>query len=206
MTPLETLRRYRELSPWNVRGLAKLAGSILRASGIRPTSQTASNTPSVRAIRYYVARGLMDHPEGNGPAAVYTYRHLLQLLTIKLRQMEGATLERIGRDLTTLLGDALERRLATALAGSLPYPGELDLDGRSIAGRTGQALSQWQEDNSDPGAPTPSVNVQWHHVQVAPGLELHIHEGHPLADALAEGPLIRDAVRRAIMPFTSRET
>ena len=46
-------------------------------------------------MRFYVANGLLDRPEGAGTAATYNYRHLLQLLAIKIRQREGATLEGI---------------------------------------------------------------------------------------------------------------
>ena len=57
----------------------------------RPVAATAKADVSDRAIRFYVTRGLLNTPDGRGPAATYSYRHLLQLLSIKLRQMEGAT-------------------------------------------------------------------------------------------------------------------
>ena len=57
--------------------------------------------PGERTIRFYVARGLVSPPEGRGTAATYGYRHLLQVLAIKLRQMEGATLDSLGKELAT---------------------------------------------------------------------------------------------------------
>src|SRR5437764_15465638 len=80
------------LAPWNLRDLAALVGAILDASAITPINAAARAQPSERTIRFYVTKGLVSPPEGRGTAATYSYRHFLQLLWIKLRQMEGATL------------------------------------------------------------------------------------------------------------------
>src|SRR5919197_2926695 len=96
--PLAVLREYRGLAPWGLRDLAALAGGILDASGVVPLNAAARARPSERTIRFYVARGLVNPPEGRGTAAVYSYRHLLQVLAIKLRQMEGATLEGMAKE------------------------------------------------------------------------------------------------------------
>ena len=96
---LATLREYRALAPWGLRDLAALAAGVLDASGVVPVNAAARARPSERTIRFYVARGLVSPPDGRGTAAVYSYRHLLQVLAIKLRQMEGATLEALTREL-----------------------------------------------------------------------------------------------------------
>src|ERR1017187_5854108 len=88
------LRAHARHAPWNARGLAAHATSLVDAAGMRPTNASARAAPSARAVRFYVARGLLDHPEGKGTAATYHYRHLLQLLAIKIRQREGQTLDR----------------------------------------------------------------------------------------------------------------
>src|SRR5919107_6171867 len=106
--PLTVLREYRALAPWGLRDLAALAGGILDASGVVPVNAAARARPSERTIRFYVARGLVSPPEGRGTAAVYSYRHLLQVLAIKLRQMEGGTLAAISQELTDATGDILE--------------------------------------------------------------------------------------------------
>ena len=111
--PLLTLREYAKLAPWNIRDLAALSGGILDASGVTPINAAAQSRPSDRTIRFYVTRHLMSPPEGRGTAATYGYRHLLQLLSIKLRQMEGATLATITKDITEAPGDVLEKRVAS---------------------------------------------------------------------------------------------
>lgn len=87
------LRAHARHAPWNARGLAAHVTSLVDAAGIRPTNASARAAPSARAVRFYVATSLIDHPEGRGTAATYHYRHLLQLLAIKIRQREGITLD-----------------------------------------------------------------------------------------------------------------
>ena len=113
--PLAILREYRALAPWGLRDLAAVAGGILDASGVVPINAAARARPSERTIRFYVAQGLVSPPEGRGTAAIYTYRHLLQVLGIKLRQMDGATLEAIVKEFAGMTGDTIERRVASSL-------------------------------------------------------------------------------------------
>src|SRR5688572_923934 len=113
--PLHALREYRSLAPWNLRDLAVLVGAILEASAVTPINAAARATPSERTIRFYVTKGLVNPPDGRGTAATYSYRHFLQLLWIKLRQMEGGTLTTITKEMKDSTGDVLERRAAQAL-------------------------------------------------------------------------------------------
>jgi hypothetical protein len=118
-TPVALLRAHARHAPWNARGLAAHATALVDAAGMRPTNASARSAPSARAVRFYVANGLLDHPEGKGTAATYHYRHLLQLLAIKIRQREGQTLEAIKREMHGIVGDQLERRVAQSLAPAL---------------------------------------------------------------------------------------
>jgi len=145
------------------------------AAGMRPTNASARAAPSARSIRFYVANGLLDRPEGTGTAATYNYRHFLQLLAIKIRQREGVTLDAIKSELKELTGDALERRVATSLAttmGSTP----VDMRARSV-----------DDDQS----------LSWRRVAVADGVEIHVRDDSPAArdEALVA---MREAVRAAL--------
>src|SRR5439155_8023081 len=92
-SPVGLLRAHSRHAPWNARGLAAHVTALVDAAGVRPTNASARAAPSARAVRFYVASGLLDRPDGAGTAATYNYKHLLQLLAIKVRQREGATLE-----------------------------------------------------------------------------------------------------------------
>ena len=140
---------------------------------MRPTNASARATPSARAIRFYVASGLLDHPEGKGTAATYHYRHLLQLLAIKIRQREGQTLDVIKTEMLGVTGDLLEKRVAQSLAPALGAGAD-----RAVA--------------HDDDAPE-----SWRRIGVADGIELSVRHDSPAAtdDALVA---IREAVRAAL--------
>ncbi len=176
-SPVPLLRAHARHAPWNARGLAAHASAITTSAAMRPTNAAARAEPSARAVRFYVASGLLDHPEGTGTAATYGYRHLLQLLFIKIRQREGQTLSKIKTELGELLGDALERRVATSLSPSLFGDADLAL--------------------GDPASDSTSGEAMWHRITVAQGIELHVRDDSPASDretVLA----IREAVRAAL--------
>lgn len=117
--------------------------------------------------------GLLDRPEGTGTAATYHYRHLLQLLAVKIRQREGQSLETIKRELKGVAGDALERRVAGSLEPALVTKADV------AATRDDDPVLTWQR------------------VSVADGIELHVREDSMAAD---EDLLValREAARAAL--------
>jgi len=194
--PLATLREYRTLAPWGLRDLAALAGGILDASGVVPVNAAARARPSERTIRFYVSRGLVSPPDGRGTAAVYSYRHLLQVLAIKLRQMEGATLENMTREFAGLTGDLIERRVAGVLGTALPRPERLALlqapgTGR---GRVARAVLGWLAPVESAGG----ADSVCRRIAVAPGIEVLVDEQHPVIRLNGDIPAIAEAVRQAL--------
>lgn len=171
--PVTLLRAHARHAPWNARGLAAHVTALVDAAGIRPTNASARAIPSARAIRFYVANGLLDHPEGRGTAATYHYRHLLQLLAVKIRQREGQTLDGIRGEFRNLTGDALERRVAASLGPALTG----GTDQRALAG------------TDEP--------VGWQRVVVTDGIELHVRADTPAANAETLVAM-REAVRAAL--------
>lgn len=167
------LRAHARHAPWNARGLAAHVTALVDAAGVRPTNASARAAPSARAVRFYVAHGLLDRPEGAGTAATYNYRHFLQLLAIKIRQREGQTLDVIRREMKEVTGDHLERRVAQSLAPALGVHADV-----AVA-----------HDDDRPFA--------WRRVMVADGIELHVREDSPAArdDAVIA---MREAVRAAL--------
>ncbi len=173
-SPVALLRAHARHAPWNARGLAAHVTALVDAAGVRPTNASARAAPSARSVRFYVANGLLERPEGTGTAATYNYRHFLQLLAIKIRQREGVTLDTIKREMKDFTGDTLERRVATSLAAAL--------------GATVETLRQSADSN------TPA---SWRRVAVADGVELHVRDDSPAArdEALVA---MREAVRAAL--------
>ncbi len=197
--PLQRLRAYRGLAPWSLRDVSALASAILEASRVYPINAAARPRPSERTIRFYVSRGLVTPPEGKGTAAIYVYRHLLQVLAIKLRQMEGATLETIRQELSGLGGDVIERRVAAALGGSLPRP--TDLAWRRVGGGTarGRGGGQAERHPDAPGlGPAEGAAALVRRIPISPGCELLIAEGHPLLRHGWHEGEVASRVRRAL--------
>ena len=172
-SPVALLRAHARHAPWNARGLAAHVTALVDAAGVRPTNASARAAPSARAVRFYVSNGLLDRPEGTGTAAIYNYRHLLQLLAIKIRQREGQTLEIIKREMRETTGDLLERRIAQSLAPAL-------------GARADVAVAR---DDDTP--------LAWRRVVVADGIEIHVRDDSPAStgDAIVA---MREAVRAAL--------
>ena len=171
-SPVPLLRAHARNAPWNARGLAAHAANLVDSAGMKPTNTSARAVPSARAVRFYVASGLLDRPEGAGTAATYGYRHLLQLLAIKIRQREGQTLDVIKKEMREVTGDALERRVAASLAPALTL-------------------------QMDSSAPKQNVVATWRHVPIADGVELHVRDDSPAArdDLLVA---LRDMLRNTL--------
>ncbi|MDO8665204.1 MAG: hypothetical protein Q7J79_01230, partial [Gemmatimonadales bacterium] len=159
-----------------------------------------------RTIRFYVTRHLMSAPDGRGTAATYGYRHLLQLLAIKLRHMEGATLTVITRELAESPGDVLEKRVASSL-GSLPAPNELALEPTyAPRGRVARALSRWHLPAATADGRTGSrtddpISLQegaWYRIGVDDGVEVALRHDHPAARSGASRKRAAEAVARAL--------
>lgn len=175
-SPVHLLRLHARHAPFNARQLAAHATAMVDAAGVRPTNASARSALSPRAVRFYVANGLLDRPEGTGTSAIYHYRHLLQLLAIKIRQREGQSLDTIKREMRDAVGDALERRVATSLAPALVTHADL-------------ADAARDADGTAPAA--------WRRMAVGDGIELHVRDDVPAArdDLLLA---MREAVRAAL--------
>jgi DNA-binding transcriptional MerR regulator len=173
-SPIALLRAHSRQAPWNARGLAAHVTALVDAAGVRPTNASARAAPSARSIRFYVASGLLERPEGTGTAATYNYRHFLQLLAIKIRQREGITLDLIKKEMKDYTGDTLERRVATSLAAAL-----------------GATVETRKAANDD------EPPASWRRMPVADGVELHVRDDSPSArdEALIA---MREAVRSAL--------
>lgn len=192
--PLDGLRAYQALEPWSLRDLAALAGTLLEASAVVPLNATARTRPSERTIRFYVARGLVDSPDGRGTAAIYRYRHLVQVLAIKLHQMEGSSLEQVSETFAEHDPEDLEVWVAKALGPGIPTPVELGPLGMGTTrGRTRRALGGDGELPAESGSEIRKSTLI-RRFTVAPGAELALDVHHPLFKHTASD----DSVARAI--------
>src|ERR1041385_226960 len=75
---------------------ARVGGQILAELQLEQQRGTVTSVPDERTIRYYLAEGLIQTPEEKqGTASVFSYLHLLQLLTVKKLQAEHLPIRKI---------------------------------------------------------------------------------------------------------------
>lgn len=168
--------------------LADEAARLISRLVPRQARGSVAELPDERMVRYYSAEGLISPPEGRqGPAAVYGYEHLLQLLVIKRLQADHLPIRKIKelvegkseRELEQLLGLDKTREMrpsaknaATEFLESLLRPSVRRAQTEMVAPVP-----------SPPAASPATAKSAWARVEVEPGLELHIREDYNLPDA-----------------------
>jgi DNA-binding transcriptional MerR regulator len=65
--------------------------------------------PDRRVIRWYTTTGLVDRPSMQGRTALYSPRHLLQIVAVKRRQAEGRSLADIQSELAGATDETLRK-------------------------------------------------------------------------------------------------
>ncbi len=112
-TPLD---RYRD-AELTLDELVHAAARLLRGLALRPDDGRVAETVDARGVRYYQTLGVIDKPlRYEGRRAVYGYRHLLQLLSVRNLQQAGHPLHLIQRALAGRTTRTLEQALVTTIA------------------------------------------------------------------------------------------
>jgi DNA-binding transcriptional MerR regulator len=97
---------------WTIDELGAQVALALAVDYNGPPNSRVREVPDRRTIRYYTTLGLIDRPaEIRGRTALYSQRHLCQLVAIKRLQAQGLALAEIQERLVGLT-DAALRRLA----------------------------------------------------------------------------------------------
>jgi DNA-binding transcriptional MerR regulator len=167
-------------------GLDELGARVARALAVDYAGQASGrvrDVPDGRTIRYYTTLGLVDRPSngpsGRGRAALYGWRHLLQLVAIKRLQAQGLALAEVQARLLGQTDAALE-----ALAR--PAPG---WDAEDVPAAARREAAFWKEPPAASAA-EPLVGVP-----LAEGVTLLVRAARPL-----EGPELA-ALRDAAAPL-----
>ncbi len=194
MAVVRVFHKYRGLSDFTLESLTATARGLLPRLAERQPRYKVSELPTERTIRFYISRGLVDKPIGRkGTSALYGYRHLLQILTIKYLQSEYLPLHKIHSLIQGRSNRNLELFLpegATAVAPEFHY---LDLgrkfrpphEPRLTTGgdertRALQPLhpAVTQNDHAPTadrgGHQSTDASERWHRLLIAPGMELHL--------------------------------
>ena len=183
----EALKRLKNQKYVGAIQLADEAARVIDQYVPKQERASVTEVPDERMVRYYSTEGLISPPEARqGPSAVYGYNHLLQLLVIKRLQADHLPIRKIKelvegkteRELEQLLDvkharherDGPKNAAIVYLESLLQKP-----QARSAA------RLQVVEDLQLSAAPTGQASA-WAHVEIEPGLELHIRQDYRLPE------------------------
>ncbi len=111
--------------------LVAAAHSTLTPLMPAPADGRVAEYPDSRTIRYYQTIGIVHKPSRyEGRSAVYGYKHLLQVVAVKLLQSRGLSLAQIQRALLAATTVDLESALRDALAQAKPMPSQQGTHGQ----------------------------------------------------------------------------
>jgi DNA-binding transcriptional MerR regulator len=148
------LEPYREREDLSIDDLVHLAAEVVPQVVSGQSKHKVTEVPDARTIRYYIQEGLVDRPGGSaGPAAVYGYRHLLQIVAIKALQSEFVPIREIKRSIGSLSPENLEARLEEWAARRPREASPLDALQQQVWSPAWPAMAR-EAQNSPDGSPT----------------------------------------------------
>jgi len=108
-------------------GLVEAVSEVLSTLSLETGDERVRDIPSARVVRYYQSTGLIDRPlRYDGRRAMYGFRHLVQIVAIKVLQSEGEPLARIQGMLAGRATDELAHFIAASAGAvkgvSVPEP------------------------------------------------------------------------------------
>jgi len=90
------LKKYAGRQDFRMDELLAVANDLIKTVAPVQPSERVAETVNERALRYYISEGLIDKPsDREGNAALYSYRHLLQILAVKALQASYLPMKRI---------------------------------------------------------------------------------------------------------------
>jgi len=109
---LRELDIYRYRDDLKLDELVDIANSLVELVAPKQPSDRGAERLNERTLRYYITKGLVDRPIGKeGTAALYSYRHLAQILALKRLQAAYLPIKRIKEVLRGKSNDDLKRIL-----------------------------------------------------------------------------------------------
>jgi DNA-binding transcriptional MerR regulator len=161
-------------------------------------------------IHYYVKRGILPRPLSRGRGLIYDDVHLIRLRAACRLRAQHVPLDDIRARLDRATTEEL-RALGAPLVGLIPAPGTEAAapgaggaraaegaalpSGASSAGASSTGASS--AGASSAGASASCPTHRWEHIELLPGLELHVRlDGGPVLARLAEEIQARYGLRR----------
>jgi DNA-binding transcriptional MerR regulator len=159
-----------------------------------------SDLPDKRTIRYYVQKGLIDRPVRAGRNAMFSYRHLLQVLVIKRLQSDYIPLRRIEEVTRASTEEELERLLTF---GGSRFNAPVPIKTPSPSAGLAMPVPPLKP---DPGySCKPESGYSWrpcHKFRINEHLELHVDDGFHLVNPSVDLDIINARITNALSLFS----
>lgn len=189
MAVVRPFHRYRGETSLTLPRLLTILKELLPIIAPEQTRYRVTTVPTERTIRFYTTQGLVDNPLGReGQFSLYGYRHLLQILAVKYLQSHYLPLRKIRSIVRNAGNRELEQLMPEIAPSSWTHLGFTRDDRRvgpnskapaspvapGAAASPAPGLAEEIPDvATDP--PVESAADSWHRLEVAPGIELHVH-------------------------------
>ncbi|MCB9744435.1 MAG: MerR family transcriptional regulator [Alphaproteobacteria bacterium] len=106
--------------------LVLAAAALIDRAGLDTDDARVASHPDARVVRYYQSLGLVERPlRYEGRAALYGWRHLVQVVAVKLLQSQGYGLSRIQESFAGLPFSRLEAAVLQAVAQAPQAPDQV---------------------------------------------------------------------------------
>ena len=164
-----------------------------------------------RLVRHYTSQGMLDEPLKSGKFAVYTYRHLLQLLVVRRLLSEGIGSNAIDHLAIQKSNDELENLLTggvqleiTPANPALSYQQKSN-SRLSRAAEAAATQDYAREPSLAAESSLPPLNPRpWFRLEALSGLEIHLRSDFSLPSTLEEQALLRDRLWQVLEQGSQR--
>lgn len=208
---MKELDRFKQMASCTAEALISTLGEILPGIAGTQERHKVTDVPTLRTLRFYVAQGLLDKPLAyEHRAALYGYRHLLQVVVIKCLQANHIPIRKIREVLQGLSNEELEQlvdlptgavRVESALTDApniqsqfLPETPDHLRQGSGLASPLlrGILQSRFSSRSVRPQQPIvameskprfvepPAIPNSWRRLEVEPGVEIHLRSDYRL--------------------------
>jgi len=165
------LAPYRDLNEMKMDDLVHHAADLVPQVAGPQNRYKVTPIPDARTVRYYIQEGLVDPAHGSsGAASLYGYRHLLQLVTVKVLQGHNLPIRKIRETIDKLTDRELEK-LLKSWRGT-PSAADPTL--------SAHAYLRSLERSENPGAPAAeprrAAYEGWTAHELYPGIELRVKD------------------------------
>ena len=206
---MDTLQQLALSNPsWSLEAFVQITNHLLpQYLPTQPGNTRVREEVTPRLVRHYTTLEMVDEPLKEGRYAVYTYRHLLQILVVRRLLSEGFGANAIAQlarkktntELENLLSGGVELNVTPANP-ALSYLQDLQQQRYSTPSSPKMA--------SPAPSPTPVKidTTHWIRIEILPGLEIHVRDDFTYPNSPSEQHSLLQYIAQKLKHFTSQQT